>query len=213
MFNQLNQGGLIAWLIVAAGAVALAVFLERALHLHRARIMWDDFLKGVINILRRNNITEALAICDDTPGPVAIITRTAILRRTEKRSVICEAVENVGDAEIARMERRLAVIATVAHVAPLLGLLGTVYSMMGAMLVMRQQAPLVQSVDLAEWLMKALGLTALGLLVAIFSYAAYNLLVVKIERIVLDMRAAASEIIAFLMGTSAGECAKEEQTK
>ena len=42
--------------------------------------------------------------------------------------------------------------------------------------------------------------TGAGLMVAIPCYAAFNLLVVKIDRIVLDMERAASEIIAFLTG-------------
>ena len=47
--------------------------------------------------------------------------------------------------------------------------------------------------------MKALLTTGAGLMVAIPCYAGFNLLVVKIDRLVLDMEKASSEIVSFLM--------------
>jgi len=110
----LREGGAVCWVILACGALAFAVFIERGLHLHRARIKADDFLKGIFNILGRKNIHEALSICDETPGPVAYLVKTAILHRDDPKDVIRNAVESSSLAEISRMERRLVVIATVA---------------------------------------------------------------------------------------------------
>jgi biopolymer transport protein ExbB len=193
-------GGPILWIIVACGVVALGVFLERAMHLHRARIRYEDFLKGIFNILKRRNVTEALAICDETPGPVAYIVKTAILHRRDTKEGIRRQIEDASLAEISRMERRLVAVATVAQISPLLGLLGTVIGMVESLIVMNNQAPLIQSADVMGGLMRALMTTGAGLMVAIPSYAAFNLLVVKIDRIVLDMERAASEILAFLSG-------------
>ena len=75
--DLLRQGGIIVWVIIGCEVFAFGVFIERALHLHRARIKSEDFLKGIVNILKRNNISEALAICEETPGPVAYIVKTA----------------------------------------------------------------------------------------------------------------------------------------
>jgi biopolymer transport protein ExbB len=198
MFELLKPGGAILWIILGCGVVAFGVFVERALHLHRARIRSDDFLKGIFNIVSRNNIEEALTICDETPGPVAHIVKIAVQNRDDAKEDIRSAVEDASLAEISRMERRLVVIATVAQISPLLGLLGTVLGMVESVLIMQHQVPLIQSADVMAGLMKALVTTAAGLTVAIPCYAAFNLLVVKIDRIVLDMERAASEIVAFL---------------
>jgi biopolymer transport protein ExbB len=197
----LAQGSPVGWVILASGFVAFVVFLERAWHLHRARIKSDDFLKGIVNILKRNNIEEALTICEETPGPVAQIVKTAILHRVDTKEGIRSMVDDAGQAEISRMERRLVVIATVAQIAPLLGLLGTILGMVEALAAMHQAAPFIQTVDIMDGLMKALITTAAGLTVAIPCYIAFNLLVVKIDRIVLDMERVASEIVAFLAGS------------
>ena len=65
----LAEGGLMIWVIVATSAVALTVFFERLLQYHREQINSTAFLNGVRNVLRRDNVVEALAICDATPGP------------------------------------------------------------------------------------------------------------------------------------------------
>ena len=196
----MNQGGPIMWIIAAAGLLAVIVFIERSLHLHRARIKSDDFLSGIVNIVGRKNIREAMTICDETPGPVAYIVKTAIMHRHDEKDAIREAVNEAGLGEISRMERRLVVMATVGQIAPLLGLLGTVLGLFDGLLVMQRETPLIHSPDLLYSLRQALSTTAAGLMVAIPCYAAFNLTVVKIDRIVLDMERAGREIIAFLKG-------------
>src|SRR5881409_101769 len=81
----LSKGGPMIYLILGASAVALAVFVERVLHFHRAHINSMEFLNGVRNVLKRDNVVEALSICDATPGPVARLVKTAILNRERGR--------------------------------------------------------------------------------------------------------------------------------
>lgn len=198
MWDLLNEGGVVAWVIVASGVVALFVFLERVLHLHRARIKSEDFIAGILNNLKRGNVNEALAICDDTPGPVASIVRAAIQQRLAGAEVVRSAIENAGRIEISRMERRLVILASVAQVAPLFGLLGTVLAMIRSLQAMRAQAPLVQAADVMGGLMQALVTTAAGLAVAVPCYIAFNFLVGKVEKIVIDMERSAADIQAYL---------------
>ncbi len=192
------QGGPLVWVMLAIGAIGLFVFLERLFHLHRAKIRSEDFLQGLFRNLEYGHVEEGLKICDETAGPVAYLAKTAILHRDNEPDAFKRAMDNAGRSEISRMERRLVILATTAQVAPLLGLLGTVLGMIRALLVMNQQGPLVQSADLSGWLMQALVTTALGLMVAIPAYGGYNFLINKVEKIVLDMERAASEITAFL---------------
>ncbi len=192
------MGGPILWVILGGGVLGFGVFVERALHLHRARIKAEDFLKGIQNILRKGNVKEALAICAETPGPVAHVVKTAILHRDDDKESIRTAAHDAALSETSRMERRLVVVVTVAQVAPLLGLLGTALGMFECLLVLQRQAPLIQANDVMEGMLHAVTTTVVGLMVAVPAYVSFNLLVVKIDRIVLDMERAASEILAFL---------------
>jgi biopolymer transport protein ExbB len=192
----LQQGGPVLWVILGACVVAMAAFVERGFHLHRAKIKSDDFVKGILNILRRKNIDEALAICEETPGPVARVVRTAILHRESKKEFMEEAVNDSGLSEIARLEARVGVISTVAQIAPLLGLLGTVLGIVT--LLNDMHGSQWQHAEVTAGLGQALITTAAGLTAAILCHVSYNLVIAKIEALVIDMERAASEIRAFI---------------
>src|SRR5712672_4799938 len=122
----IQAGGPIIWLILIAAATAIVIVIERVLHCHRAQINSVEFLNGVRNVLKRDNVVEALSICDATPGPVARLVKTAILNRDHGRERVRESLEETGLAEVPRLEEQLNLLATIAQIAPLLGLLGTI---------------------------------------------------------------------------------------
>lgn len=197
-FNWFGEGGPMLWIILVCGLVAVGVFLERMLHLRRAAISHRDFLQGVRNVLDRGNPDEAVQICEEAPGPVPALIRAAILHRHEPRHAITEAIGNVGRAEITRMERRVAVVATIGQIAPLLGLIGTVFGIIETVMVLRDQQPLIYATHVTDGLLRALISTAAGLIVAVPCYIMHNLLIVQIDRLVLDMEAAETDITGYL---------------
>src|SRR5512143_2583828 len=136
---MLSQGGLVLYVILLISAVAIVVFIERFLHCHRAQINSTEFLNGVRTVLKRNNVVEALSICDATPGPVARLVRTAVLNRDEGRERVREALEEAGSVEVPRLEERLNLLATIAQISPLIGLLGTVLGFMEVFMAMQQE--------------------------------------------------------------------------
>src|SRR5438477_8066417 len=139
MPTLLSHGGPMIWLILGASAVALAVFIERVLHFHRAQINSTEFLNGVRNVLKRENVVEALSICDATPGPVARLVKTAILNRDRGREGVRDALEEAGLLEVPRLEDKLNLLATIAQIAPLMGLLGTVMKFLRMFLQLQRE--------------------------------------------------------------------------
>src|SRR6267378_8633612 len=191
----LANGGLMLWLILLISAVAVAVFIERFLHFHRAQINSTEFLNGVRTVLKRENVVEALSICDATHGPVARLVKTAILNRDNGRERVREALEEAGLAEVPRLEEKLNLLATIAQLAPLLGLLGTMLGFIQTFMHMQKVGINAHVGDLADGVWKALVCGAAGLAVAIPAHAAYNYLVSRVNSIVLDMERAATEIV------------------
>jgi biopolymer transport protein ExbB len=194
----LLNGGPVIWLILITAAVALIVFIERALHCHRSQINSAEFLNGVRNVLKRNNVVEAISICDATPGPVARIVKTAILNRDKGRERVREAVEEAGLTEVPQLEERLNLLATIAQIAPLLGLLGTILGFMDTFSQLQTDglyAHISGDDSLAGGISKALICAATGIAVAIPAHAGYNYLVSRINKIAIDMESAAGEIV------------------
>ena len=183
------------YLILGASAVALAVFVERVLHFHRAQINSMEFLNGVRNVLKRDNVVEALSICDATPGPVARLVKIAILNRERGREGVRESLEEAGLIEIPPLEDKLNLLATIAQIAPLLGLLGTVLGFMHIFSELQSAGTFANIRALAGGIWEGLICTATGLAVAIPCYAGYNYLVSRVNAIVLDMEKAAGEIV------------------
>ena len=189
------NGGPVLWLLLIASAVAIAVFIERVLHYHRAQINSTEFLNGVRTVLKRDNVVEALSICDATPGPVARLVKVGILNRDQGRERVREAIEEAGLVEVPRLEDKLNLLATIAQIAPLLGLLGTVLGFIHVFSQIEQAGLYAQVSQLSKGVWQALICTAAGLAVAIPTYAGYNYLVNRVNEIVLDMERAATEIV------------------
>ncbi|MEI7732380.1 MAG: MotA/TolQ/ExbB proton channel family protein [Verrucomicrobiota bacterium] len=198
----LVSGGPLVWLLMLVGAVSFVVFLERVLIYHREQINCTEFLSGVRNVLKRDNIVEAISICDATPGPVARMVKVAILNRDTGRTRIQAVLAETGAVEVPRLEEKLSILATAAQIAPLLGLLGTVLAMLGMFGVMQRQGMAIHPYDFARHLYGGLCTTAMGLAVAIINYAAYNYLVRRVDSIVLDMEKAAAEVLNALTENS-----------
>src|SRR5450432_4895265 len=113
----LANGGAMIWLILIAAVIAIVVFIERTLYCHRSQINSGEFLNGVRTVLKRDNVVEAISICDATPGPVARLVKTAILNRDRGNERVREAVEESGLAEVPLLEEKLNLLATIAQIA------------------------------------------------------------------------------------------------
>ena len=198
------SGGPVFWLLVALAVAAVVIFFERFFELRRAQIDWQDFVKGVVNILAGGNADEALAICEDTAVPVANVVATAIRHRDATADALRDAVDAQGRAEIGRLDRRLAALAIIGQIAPLLGLLGTVIGFVKTVLLVNSQA-LVSRVALMNAAMEALVSAALGLAVAIPVIVMYGSLRVRLERIIVELEAAASQITGYFASKGEGK--------
>ena len=190
-------GGPVFWILVTMAVAAVVIFIERFLELRRAQIDYQDFIKGVVNILEGGNADEALAICEDTAVPVANVVATAIRHRDASALVLREAVDSQGRAETGRLDRRLAALAIIGQVAPSLGLLGTIVGFVKTLMLVNS-GELVSRMSLIGTAMEAMVSAALGLAVAIPVTVMYGSLRTRMDRIVVDLEAAASQITGYL---------------
>jgi len=212
MWELMIKGGWIMWPIMICSVAAAALFLERVFHLHRAQIKQEDFLSGIYTVVNRGNMAEAVSICDQTPGPVAHIVRVALLHADEKRNELKQTINRAGLSEIPRLEKNLGGLLTIAQITPLLGLLGTIIGLVNVFTGMEQNAPLAEIGDLSAGIWQALLTTAVGLCVSIPSFAGYNFLLSRVERITLNMDYAAEEIYHYLVYDRSSSGVSDDET-
>jgi len=197
MLTIMARGGPLMWVVLIFAVIAIAVFLERLFHYHRAQIHTNDFVNGILNSLKHGNVKEAIDTCRDTAGPVAQVVMAAVLNHDRSRDEIREAVQDTARTEVTRLERNLPILVTIAQVAPLIGFLGTVWGMIRVFKVI-EVTQATTAGQLAGGVWQALLTTAGGLVVAIPSYIAYNYLVSRVQNLVLDMERAANETVQYL---------------
>ena len=211
--NIIEFGGPVMWLIAFCSFIAMIIILERWFHLHRAQINVGELLIGLFNVLKRENLLEAISLCEDTPGPVSHVLRAVIIRYAQNDKDLKQAAINASLDEIPRLERRMNIIATIAYIAPLLGLLGTVLGMIDAFQVIQAKGAFVNAVGLSEAIWQALLTTAAGLCVCIPCTIAYNYLTSRIQTIVTEIDKASSEIIYFFNSHNIRKFDEKESSK
>jgi len=190
-------GGPVFWLLAALAAAACSIFFVRLMGFRRAHVDYADFIRGVGNVLAHGNPDEAIAICTETNAPVARIVAAALHHREGSARALREAVDAAGRAEVSRLGRRLASLALISQAAPLLSLLGAVQGLVQTALALNKGV-LVARADLLGGLTGALSVVFAGVLVALVSQMMYGILRIRLDRLVSELEAAASEIISLL---------------
>jgi biopolymer transport protein ExbB len=143
---------------------------------------------------------EALTVCEETPGPVAAVVKSALLHADRDEQTMRLAVQEAALIEIPVLERRLGSIAAIAQVAPLVGLLGTLLGMITTFQAFMQGGSYATASALAAGMWQALISTAGSLVVAIPSHLASHFLSGRVRAIVRDVEWAGNEIMRYLLG-------------
>ena len=183
------------WLILACSVFAGAIFLERVTYFHRATIRVGEFLRGLARLLEGGRHADALHESASVRAPVARVVHAAILRHEAPRAELRDVVQEAGQLEVPRLERRLAMLAAIVFTAPLLGLLGTVMGLIDSFTNLSAQTGFTSLTDLSSGIYQALITTAAGLIVAIPGAVAYAFLNSRVNSLLHDMERAGIEIV------------------
>ncbi|HWR98258.1 MAG TPA: MotA/TolQ/ExbB proton channel family protein [Candidatus Methanoperedens sp.] len=199
MLEIFAKGGPVMWPLLLCSIVALAVALERAWFLYRARMNTREFMERINEALATNQLAEANRICEEYRGPLASIFQAALRKHRRSRDEMEKAIESSAGVEVAKMERNLVILATMGKMAPLLGFYGTVTGMITAFESIAKAGmgdPGVVAGGIAE----ALITTAAGLTIAIPTVTVQYFFVHRINRFVLDMEESSIKFLDSLTG-------------
>lgn len=197
--SLLERAGPVMWVLLLLGALALALFVERMLYLHRGQIRSTEFLDGVKNILAQRRMAEAVTVCEEAPGPVAAVVKAALLHAGEDEVRMRYAVQDAAVVELPALERRLGALAAIAQIAPLVGLLGTVLGMATTFRAFMEGGQYATAQALSTGMWEALLTAGAALALAIPAHLAHHLLQGRVRAIVRDVEWAGNEIMRYLL--------------
>ena len=191
------DGGWMMYPLTLCSMVALGVIFAKFWTLHVAHRGTDRVLEEVEEAAITGDVSAAIEICRDTPGPAGAILLAGLRRIQTRRLVAGElesAVATIGTIELGFLERGLVILATIANVAPLMGFLGTVVGMVLAFAAI-ELAGDVDPTLVAGGIKVALLTTAAGLLIAVPVNISYNFFVTRIDKLIVDMEQGTQKIL------------------
>jgi len=181
------KGGWVMIPIVLLFFIAVGIFVERMLVINKAAKEDDYFMDRIKDYIHDGNIKSAEKLCQMTNTPYARMIEKGIHRLGRPMNDILTTIENVGNIEVAKLEKGFPLVATSAALAPMLGFFGTVTGMVRAFFDMANAGSNVDITLLSSGIYEALVTTVAGLSVGIPVLFAYNYLVSKVEGVITQM--------------------------
>ncbi len=189
------NGGWLMIPLLLLSLLAIYIFVERMVVIRGALKDAPYFMDRIREYLADGKTDAAIRVCKQTKAPYAAMIEKGILRLGHPVADVQAAIENVGNLQVANMEKGFTMMATIAAGAPMIGFLGTVTGMIRAFYDMAQAGSSADITLLSAGIYQALTTTVAGLIVGIIAMFAYNYLVAELDKVVNEMEAKTMEFM------------------
>ena len=198
LIEMAMKGGWLMIVLLALSVMAIYIFGNKWWMIRKAGKIDKNFMKDIHDVIHEGKIKSAVALCQKYDSPVARLVEKGIERIGRPLTDIQAAVENMGNVEVARLEKGLPMLATIAGGAPMIGFLGTVTGMIRAFFEMANAGNNIDITLLSGGIYEAMVTTVGGLFVGIIAYFGYNYLSSQISNLVFKMESTTIEFIDML---------------
>ena len=76
MLELFQKGGPVMYPLLVCSVIAVIIILWRFYELHRVKVNAGEFMQNVQDHLTRNEIEDAISICESFTGPVVSIVKS-----------------------------------------------------------------------------------------------------------------------------------------
>lgn len=198
LIEMATKGGWLMIVLLILSIMAIYIFGNKWWIIRKAGKIDKNFMKDIHDLIHEGKIKSALALCQKYDSPVARLVEKGIERIGRPLPDIQAAVENMGNVEVARLEKGLPMLATISGGAPMIGFLGTVSGMIEAFFRMSTAGNNIDITLLSGGIYEAMVTTVGGLFVGIIAYFGYNYLTSQISNLVFKMESTTIEFIDML---------------
>lgn len=196
---ELTMNG--GWLMIPLALLAIVsvyIFFERFFAINAASRDNSGFMERVKELIKRGDVESALKVCKDANTPAARMIEKGISRIGRPMNDVLVAIENVGNMEIANLEKGFSWLATTAAGAPMIGFLGTVTGMVQAFYQLASAGAQSNVSILSSGIYQALVTTVAGLIVGIIALFAYNFLTSRVNKVMNNLEGKTMEFMDIL---------------
>ena len=198
LIDMAVEGGWLMLVLLLLSVMAIYIFGNKWWLIYKAGQIDKNFMNDIRDFIHDGKIKSAIDLCQKYNSPVARLVEKGIERIGRPLQDIQTAVENMGNVEVARLEKGLPMLATIAGGAPMIGFLGTVSGMIEAFFRMSTAGNNIDITLLSGGIYEAMVTTVGGLFVGIIAYFGYNYLTSQISNLVFKMESTTIEFIDML---------------
>ncbi len=198
MFSIILAAGWPIWFLLMTSVIAVALIIERAAALRRAKIVPQGLLNSVIGDYRQGGVTEEMLERLEAHSPLGRVFAAGLRNVKSSREVMREAIEEAGRGVAHELERFLTSIGTIASISPLMGLFGTVVGMIEIFGSSTASGNNPQA--LAHGISVALYNTGFGLIIAIPSMIFYRHFRAMVDGLVIEMELQTVKLVELVHG-------------
>ena len=198
LIDMAIKGGWLMIVLLILSIMAIYIFGNKWWMIRKAGKIDKNFMKDIHDMIHEGKIKSAIALCQKYDSPIARLVEKGIERIGRPLPDIQAAVENMGNVEVARLEKGLPMLATISGGAPMIGFLGTVSGMIEAFFRMSTAGNNIDITLLSGGIYEAMVTTVGGLFVGIIAYFGYNYLTAQISNLVFKMENTTIEFIDML---------------
>lgn len=209
LIDMASKGGWLMIVLLLLSIIAIYIFGKKLWVINRAAKVDKNFLDDVKDYIHDGKTRSAITYCGKFDTPVARLVEKGVERIGRPMSDIQSAIENVGNLEVARLEKGLPFLATIAGGAPMIGFLGTVTGMVRAFFNMANAGNNIDITLLSSGIYEAMITTVGGLIVGILAYFGYNYLTSRISDVVFSIENATIEFMDALNEPAQAQKAEE----
>ncbi len=193
-----TKGGWIMILLAVLSIIAVYIFIERYIAISRATKYDNGFMERIREYMKDGKLDSAKALCRGNSTPISRMIEKGISRIGRPLGDINSAIENVGNLEVAQLERGVNILAMIASAAPMIGFLGTVIGMIHAFYDMSMAGNNLDITTLSNGIYTAMVTTVGGLIVGIIAYFFHAIISTKIQKVVNLLEGKATEFMDVL---------------
>ena len=189
------------WLMIPLALLAVVsiyIFFGRLFAINRANRQDKSFMDRIKDFIHRGDVDQALKLCQDTDTPYSRMIEKGVTRIGRPMNDVLVSIENVGNMEIAKLEKGFNWLATTAAGAPMIGFLGTVIGMVQAFFQLASAGNNSNVSILAGGIYQALVTTVAGLIVGIIALFAYNYLTSRVNKVMNKLEGKTMEFMDLL---------------
>lgn len=182
-------------ILIFSGIAATVLFGQKFYALNRENQVDPYLLKNVNDLLNDGRIQSAVDFCRRDNSPESRSVEKGLNRLGRPISEISNAMETHAQIELNKAEKNIGFLATLSGAAPMLGLLGGVLILTSTFGSLSKTETVIPQNLLAADFYKALAPTVIGLIVGFLSYIFHNILVAKVDYLLMKIQFHTNEFL------------------